>query len=182
MKGKYKELGPLLQKVNQASAQKKKLELRIKELLDELKRARMSLVDSQLNFSKLVKELILKKENLDKRLVLNLYLVERTRAVFAIVSFRLSKVKATTFKRPLPSSTPVKGAKVEEEIIPLEPLPKVIDELQLGAQEEAAANNNEEKTDKNDFIEYISPLGGVASSRLAKKSSESNFEYNSYYL
>lgn len=69
MKGKYKELAPLLQKVNQESMQKKKFEQQIKHLLDELKQARKSLVDSQLNFSKLVKELILKKEELDKRLV-----------------------------------------------------------------------------------------------------------------
>lgn len=70
MKGKYKELGPLLENVNQASIQKKKLELQINRLLDELKQARKSLVDSQLYFSKLVKELISKKETLDKRLVL----------------------------------------------------------------------------------------------------------------
>lgn len=69
MKGKYKALAPLLQKVNQASIERKQSELEIKMLLEKLQKARDKLAISHQNYTNLVLRLTNQKNSIDRRLV-----------------------------------------------------------------------------------------------------------------
>lgn len=69
MKGKYKALAPLLQKVNQARIERKQCELEIKTLLERLQKARDKLAVSHQSYTNLVMRLTSQKNAIDRRLV-----------------------------------------------------------------------------------------------------------------
>ncbi|KRT83707.1 hypothetical protein AMK59_3462 [Oryctes borbonicus] len=67
MKGKYKALAPLLQKVNQASIERKQCELEIKMLLERLQKTRDKFAISHQNYTNLVMRLTTQKNAIDQR-------------------------------------------------------------------------------------------------------------------
>lgn len=67
IKDKYQVLAPIVRKVTIASQERKKQELHVKKLSKELNEARASLTKSQQNYVIHLKELIKKKEAIDKR-------------------------------------------------------------------------------------------------------------------
>ncbi|KAK9752553.1 hypothetical protein QE152_g4121 [Popillia japonica] len=69
MKGKYKALAPLLQKVNQARIERKQCELEIKTLLERLQKARDKLAVSHQSYTNLVMRLTSQKNAIDRRIV-----------------------------------------------------------------------------------------------------------------
>ncbi|KAF5302275.1 hypothetical protein FQA39_LY10314 [Lamprigera yunnana] len=66
MKGKYRSLGVLLQKINHASNIRKQHELEIKKLLHEIQKARIKLAASHQNFTSLVQQLVKGKQSIDQ--------------------------------------------------------------------------------------------------------------------
>ncbi|KAK9873057.1 hypothetical protein WA026_020790 [Henosepilachna vigintioctopunctata] len=69
IKGKYHVLTPLMRKMNEASQEQKRHEIRIKHLLNQLKEARNQSQKSQQSFNVLLKQFFKKKEEIDERFV-----------------------------------------------------------------------------------------------------------------
>ncbi|XP_074035280.1 uncharacterized protein isoform X2 [Leptinotarsa decemlineata] len=64
---KYVILTPIIKKINEATTERKKYDQEIKKLLEELKEAKKNLHNTHINFSIYVKELIAKKERIEKK-------------------------------------------------------------------------------------------------------------------
>lgn len=69
IKGKYRTLAPIMKKINEASEQREKLEIHIKNLISQLKEARLQCQNSQQSFNLLMNEFITKKNEIDKRVI-----------------------------------------------------------------------------------------------------------------
>ncbi|KAF2880987.1 hypothetical protein ILUMI_25203 [Ignelater luminosus] len=68
MKGKYRSLALLLNRINQASNERQQHEIEIKTLLQQIEKARMKLAASHQNFTNLVQQLLSEKNKIDKRM------------------------------------------------------------------------------------------------------------------
>lgn len=66
MQAQYKVLTPIVKKIDEASAERKKCNRDVKRLLEELTEAKKKLKDTHVNFKKYVHELLEKKEEIDK--------------------------------------------------------------------------------------------------------------------
>lgn len=67
MQTKYTSLTPIVRKINEASIERKKCDKEIGRLLGELSEAKKKLCETHINISSYVKELIMKKEDIDKQ-------------------------------------------------------------------------------------------------------------------
>lgn len=67
MKGKYRSLGVLLHRINQASNIRRQYEIEVKKQLHELQKLRVKLATSHQNFTNLVQQLVKEKQVIDQR-------------------------------------------------------------------------------------------------------------------
>lgn len=66
MQTKYTTLTPIVRKINEASTERKKYDKEVERLLRELSEAKKKLRDSHINIANYVRELLMKKEEIDK--------------------------------------------------------------------------------------------------------------------
>lgn len=66
MQSKYTTLTPIVKKINEASTERKKYDKEVERLLRELTEAKQKLHDSHINIANCVKELVTKKDEIDK--------------------------------------------------------------------------------------------------------------------
>lgn len=67
MQTKYTTLTPIVRKINEASAERKKFDKELGRLLGELAETKMKLRETHLNIANFVKELITQKEDIDRK-------------------------------------------------------------------------------------------------------------------
>lgn len=67
MQTKYTTLTPIVRKINEASTERKKYDKEVQHLLRELSEAKKRLHDTHINIANYVKELVVKKEEIDRK-------------------------------------------------------------------------------------------------------------------
>ncbi|XP_022903941.1 putative autophagy-related protein 11 [Onthophagus taurus] len=158
MKGKYKALGPLLQKVNQASLDRQRCEVTIKTLLGELQKARDKLHVTQQNYSNLLVKLKKAKNAIDRGAALR-----KTKETFE------TKVKVLEENK---TSTPIKNVNSAKSTDKVTANGAELIEIDVSTINISAPTGNREqvnqevememekeiKKDPEEHIKYVSPL------------------------
>ncbi|KAF5285624.1 hypothetical protein FQR65_LT13105 [Abscondita terminalis] len=119
MKGKYRSLGVLLQKINHASNVRRQHELEIKKLLHEIQKARVKLAMSHQNFTNLVQQLVKEKQVIDQSIFKSS--LPFTSTPKRIINKQLKKVNNVKTNNSTNPFNTVDTVKEEEENVLLEP-------------------------------------------------------------
>ncbi|XP_031339179.1 uncharacterized protein LOC116167793 isoform X2 [Photinus pyralis] len=114
MKGKYRSLGVLLHKINQASNVRSQYEVEVKKQLHELQKLRIKLATSHENFTNLVQQLVREKQVIDQRT----YKIVKAPAP---VTVPVTSTPKSTTKSIVQNSVPIPTPTIEIEKELLEP-------------------------------------------------------------